>query len=439
MNIKRISTSILLLILLSKYSFATYPESTGFFVVSGFTSSRLLWVPTDNSPTMDLGGLGVVPNRIKLNEHYLVVVHSGNFAGFYSNLWITSTSNLSNAIQTGTSIPWTVLEFPQFTNAYDMEFVGNDIAFVSSLGLNQITQVNLNSATIVDTYNSVANPQDLLKSGNYLYVSGSGYGSGNQLGRFSLLHSTTENVTVGWNPQGLCDAENGWIYIACAGSSWSNPPLNGNVSLYNPTTNQVHHSTSSTQFSPVSIVRTSNNRIIAGGEYGSPNIVTVEWLNDTLIYTPVSQVSGGWQILPVEQDNVWMTSTTLNSLTKYDANWNILQTIILPSAPTYAQYHQGMINHIKSPVLPTNLQVTSLYPNPFNNSSKIMFTLNHPEQVQVKIVDINGRIVDLSQKQFYPIGNHEIHWKPENISSGSYLILLSTSNQTYSNWMSYIK
>lgn len=71
------------------------------------------------------------------------------------------------------------------------------------------------------------------------------------------------------------------------------------------------------------------------------------------------------------------------------------------------------------------------YPNPFNPDTKIRYSLNDSQQVDIKIYDIKGRLIRnlVSQKQ--NAGYHTIKWNGKDdkgitVASGIYLVRLST-------------
>jgi flagellar hook assembly protein FlgD len=72
------------------------------------------------------------------------------------------------------------------------------------------------------------------------------------------------------------------------------------------------------------------------------------------------------------------------------------------------------------------------YPNPFNPVTKIPFSLDKKTLVEIKIYDINGRLIKrYSPKIYYP-GEHHVMWDGKNNSgrdtaSGIYYYHLSTT------------
>ena len=72
------------------------------------------------------------------------------------------------------------------------------------------------------------------------------------------------------------------------------------------------------------------------------------------------------------------------------------------------------------------------YPNPFNPVTNIQFNVESMSaNVEVNVLDIQGRLVDRLVNNEYGIGSHEIVFNAEQLSSGIYFIQL-VSNQEVS-------
>ena len=79
--------------------------------------------------------------------------------------------------------------------------------------------------------------------------------------------------------------------------------------------------------------------------------------------------------------------------------------------------------------LPKRFSLEKVYPNPFNNSIKIDFTINNFGYVDIGIYDITGKWVsNLIGKNLHS-GKYNIVWKGEDmagnvVASGPYLVCL---------------
>jgi len=86
------------------------------------------------------------------------------------------------------------------------------------------------------------------------------------------------------------------------------------------------------------------------------------------------------------------------------------------------------------PVLPLAFGITGNYPNPFNPTTLIKFSIDKPGRVELEIYDILGRKVNTLQSGFKTPGVHEISWnskdsRGQDVASGMYFIRLSNDEQ----------
>jgi hypothetical protein len=68
------------------------------------------------------------------------------------------------------------------------------------------------------------------------------------------------------------------------------------------------------------------------------------------------------------------------------------------------------------------------YPNPFNNSTSIRFSLPVNSPVELNLYDINGRFIKHIIKQTMTAGKHKILFNADNLSSGIYFVQLRAVN-----------
>jgi hypothetical protein len=87
---------------------------------------------------------------------------------------------------------------------------------------------------------------------------------------------------------------------------------------------------------------------------------------------------------------------------------------------------------IKENILPRDIQVLRCYPNPFNATTLLQFSLRHACQVDLRIYDIAGRLVQVIQSRYLLAGGHEVIWDAGNYSSGVYLGRLSAGDASAS-------
>lgn len=83
-------------------------------------------------------------------------------------------------------------------------------------------------------------------------------------------------------------------------------------------------------------------------------------------------------------------------------------------------------------------------PNPFNPTTHITYQLHQAGDVNLTILDANGRVVKSLVAQSMPVGLHEINWDgtdnaADPVASGVYFYRLETSGESYTRRMVLLK
>lgn len=79
------------------------------------------------------------------------------------------------------------------------------------------------------------------------------------------------------------------------------------------------------------------------------------------------------------------------------------------------------------------------YPNPFNPSTRISFSLEQETKVRLEVYDLKGRRVDTILNGVKPAGAHSITYEPKNLASGVYLVLMRAGSFRASQRMMLVK
>ncbi len=96
-------------------------------------------------------------------------------------------------------------------------------------------------------------------------------------------------------------------------------------------------------------------------------------------------------------------------------------------------------------LLPETFELSQNFPNPFNPSTEIKFTVGKDELISLNIYDIQGRLVSsLIDNYFYSAGSYKMNWDGKNqygtqVPSGMYLYKLESSNQIVTRKMVLMK
>ena len=77
--------------------------------------------------------------------------------------------------------------------------------------------------------------------------------------------------------------------------------------------------------------------------------------------------------------------------------------------------------------IPSAFSISAPYPNPFNPSVRLDFSLPTIAQVGVNIYDINGSHVEQLINEIRSAGHHSVVWNAEHLSAGMYFIQFSSS------------
>ena len=97
-------------------------------------------------------------------------------------------------------------------------------------------------------------------------------------------------------------------------------------------------------------------------------------------------------------------------------------------------YSMGMIGTINvstalsidETTSPTNYRIHSIYPNPFNLVTKIVYGLGSYTNVQISIFNISGKEVESLINEFQSRGYHSLDWNADNHASGVYFVKMIT-------------
>jgi len=79
---------------------------------------------------------------------------------------------------------------------------------------------------------------------------------------------------------------------------------------------------------------------------------------------------------------------------------------------------------------PVVFGIKSISPNPFNASCNIEFEIGEEMEVNLKVLDISGRIVDIpiASERLEP-GHYTLKWNGNDLASGTYFIRLSDGDK----------
>jgi chitinase len=125
--------------------------------------------------------------------------------------------------------------------------------------------------------------------------------------------------------------------------------------------------------------------------------------------------------------------------------WALDQDIINDKEPLLETIANTIKNHnntsienepLKSPV---SFNLYNNYPNPFNPSTIIKFSLEENTRVKLIIYDVMGRKIETLLNDSYTVGIHSVSFNRSNLPSGIYFYVLSSGAKTISKKMILLK
>lgn len=113
---------------------------------------------------------------------------------------------------------------------------------------------------------------------------------------------------------------------------------------------------------------------------------------------------------------------------------------VVADAIRFVQTEPAVVSiHDKEVQQPTGLQLRQNFPNPFNPSTTISFTLPEAGSVSLRVYDITGRLVDTAFNGFLGSGSHAVQYHAGQLPSGTYIYVLETAIGREMNLMTLIK
>jgi hypothetical protein len=90
-------------------------------------------------------------------------------------------------------------------------------------------------------------------------------------------------------------------------------------------------------------------------------------------------------------------------------------------------------------LLPKVFALEQNFPNPFNPSTVISFSLPRQGMVMLKVFNILGQEVETLVDDQLPVGEHTVSWNANHCASGVYFYRLSFEGQVLTRKMTFLK
>jgi hypothetical protein len=93
----------------------------------------------------------------------------------------------------------------------------------------------------------------------------------------------------------------------------------------------------------------------------------------------------------------------------------------------------------KPSIGPNGFRLNPAYPNPFNPTIMLPYTLPEEENVTIRLLDLRGRVLKVHHQGKQKAGNHLFKLDGKNLSSGSYIAQVEAAGSTLTQKISLIK
>jgi hypothetical protein len=100
-----------------------------------------------------------------------------------------------------------------------------------------------------------------------------------------------------------------------------------------------------------------------------------------------------------------------------------LYLLVVDSVP-----YQPLATGIASPVI-NNIVQAEVYPNPSDGNSTLKFFVTTTDNIEIKITDITGRVVDNVAGEEFNEGQHAVNLSNSNLANGMYFIWIQGEHQ----------
>lgn len=351
---------------------------------------------TDNS----FAQLGLTPNLIDLDEEYIYVVCSGD-----------------NAIQvldrvTGAQVRY--LPVAASCNPYDVLKVG-DFLYVSGLFTDKVYKISLQSNSVVATLEVGTAPEGLATDGAYLFVCNTGGYSNNYAGSsVSVIDldsfSVSATIPVWTNPQ-YAVFRNGFLHVSCTGN-WMD--VAGKVDVIDIATLErvqrldIGGHPGNLWISPSGTAYVSEGLDTGLYSYNAANYEVYHGSANPLPYS-ASMLHGNSGIFALLEQN-WASNSIVRT---YQSDWSPLHTFTVGLSAT-----DIAVTEQQTPVYEDLIQTHSpvLYPNPLPRSTPLKVLTAEAGRTELRLYNLRGQLI---QNHTLQPGSQDII--PAELPAGVYL------------------
>ena len=109
------------------------------------------------------------------------------------------------------------------------------------------------------------------------------------------------------------------------------------------------------------------------------------------------------------------------------------------NVPAWSNHNISVLDNLSLSDMPVEVTLDPAYPNPFNPSTSLSYSVPSDGNVQLSVYDINGRLVEHLVNSYQDGGNYNAVWNASNISSGVYFVRLTAASNVLTQKVMLIK
>jgi len=378
----------------------------------------------------NVANVGKYPNDIKYQDGKLFILNSGT-----NNIKIINESNLSDAgsieLHTTASNPWKMAFCNGKIYVTSLYGTGVEVWTASGSYLKTITIPDVISGAGTTAIQAVGskvfvNRSNLTYDANYNPT----YGTE----RAFVINSATDelagNFTSGINVAAMLSDNENELHVLCTGNRGS---IGGYVKTFNTTTyantDSIYLGSQPGAFcqsgSEMLVAVAGQNPDYSGfGGVMKYNATTNQVTNGgaNLLYN--NPASGIMDICVDASGKAYLPLFSSNQLV-------VLNGSTITATWTTGNGPQGLCYVNTTDIadeINKSASMISAYPNPFNNSTRISFTLNQRADIRAAVYNQNGQFVQNLIQSNYNAGTHAIDFNANGLNSGVYFVKLTSGS-----------
>ncbi len=155
-------------------------------------------------------------------------------------------------------------------------------------------------------------------------------------------------------------------------------------------------------------------------EVSTAGLIIEGWSNSSLKYSNSFSKITLWKVLTLNYNNInkiviKLDSSASSSLTDYDFDNFTFKSNITSV-------------NLDSNLIPQKYRLSQNFPNPFNPSTKIYYSLPKSNLVTITVFNILGEKVKTLVNEYQNVGNYYVEFKADGIASGIYFYRLQSGD-----------